>query len=441
MYPPQISDEFLRFAINFEYFKRNSVRDAHLNVCRMIDAAEFNDRRLPDLKPDELEVDDDPPLKRKRYGGEVNLMEEEDQGSDDSYMEGYRNEFDDVCSMKKIKMTYEELATNELKEYSKKGRKVSGEEILRVLSIREIAKSPIFDSIRRPIRVVEATVGYRKVTIKFCSDATIPITFMSSQQKCLIWYGNTLAVGKNSKYQSLAAKTLFYLVKHRDTKLDELEFDVEDYRKWDPPNWPFKLFYSKVGKHLRETSNLHVKNFVMKLFYDQGRTENGRAILETVWSRLKYTQLESVTLKVWDAGEVCAKWRIDEFDGEELLTMFHHSHQWRALKRLNILDRLILVEGWNFEYFLTLETLSYQLDTYQFQLLLMLFYQMPGPGDRTLTFIVDETFEFLEAEELLTRMSQNHDEQDELVFWKGVLINGVEVTLDEDSYKVIFSKF
>ena len=95
----------------------------------MIDAAEFNDRRLSDLEP---EVDDDPPSKRKRYGGEVNLMEEEDQGSDDSYMEEYRSESSDVCSMKKVKMIYEELATKELKEYSKKGRKVSGEEILRV---------------------------------------------------------------------------------------------------------------------------------------------------------------------------------------------------------------------------------------------------------------------------------------------------------------------
>lgn len=374
--PPQIPEGFLQLCIRHEYFKRNSAQDAHQNVCQMIDSqlTRRAELQLPDLEPEfGANPQPDPPTPKRdtyrdRYYSENVVSERipdneaEDQDSDDSRISEdsesiSENEPEGQCTLRKAEMLYKKLAKQELKTFMKPGRLMravkagrvigilSSKDIMEILSIRRIIKTSHFDLIQRPIFYLKTLISYRKLSMDFRSDATSSIHYMSAREGCLIWYGDTVKVEKTQKYQSVAANDFVYLIRHIDTRLERLEFDIEDYRKWDPPVWPFQSFFGKINNYMRRRNKIRVCRLFMKVFYNKGLPESGQKVLGAIWNHLRCDILKTVKLRVWDDSEVLERRDLKAKGEGDPLRVVYHSNQWRNIRDLDICDWKIVVDS------------------------------------------------------------------------------------------------
>ncbi|EGT37429.1 hypothetical protein CAEBREN_02328 [Caenorhabditis brenneri] len=462
---PRIPNGFFQLCMKHEYFKRNSILQAHTNICEMIDSGLTRnpELRFPDLEP---EFDDPPessdcpkcePLAKKfkydfKESTSATPPESPDSDSDDNETiqwdkdsEGVEGDYEQ-CTMKKTKWFYEQLAENELEEYSELGEACGAEEIKEIISIRRIIDTPKFKSIHRPIESLRVLIGYRKLVINF-HDSYKPtsISYMSSQEGCLVWYDDIAIVEKNLKYQSLAAGDFLYTFEDRNTEFEELEVDFEDYRKCDPPIWPFSSFFWKIDHVWRYWKRkLHIQRFVMKVFYDKDEVHNGQLLLFVFWNKINPEYAMSVKLRIWDASEVCERRGLGAFLNQHFIRYFYGTPLWNGIKTLDIMDERIIVNKILFKNFYSFDTVHMILPQNDFIYLVDGFEEMNQvPRGYKCTFILKkETFNFLRAFKIL-QLKILHKLKD--VPREGVKIvdtkrlkNGMEVMLNELRMEIVF---
>ncbi|EGT37437.1 hypothetical protein CAEBREN_22304 [Caenorhabditis brenneri] len=438
-----VPEGFLQFCLKFEYFKRNSTSIARKNVQKVIDST-LPDLVFPELEPkftynppppsEEPKEEEAPrPLKRKHASSgsdpskstdspsknrKTTSENQESTGfilsdpdSDDfvtNEMESEPENADETgqCTLKKVKFLYENFAANEFWLLEYQNRDATLEEYLGVMAAQRITKTryfPILSLFVCDDDKFRVLTGYRKMTMSFeCHELKgwfrMSISYMSCQDGCLILYGDTVRHIKKWKYQSVAAKDFFYLVRDPEMVFRTLEFDVESYRKWDPAVWSFSSFHHKIHKYLVNTQ-LVVDKFNMKVFNNYAVTICGQEILMLVLRHLKPENLKKVALRMWNATGVLQK-RSVEPDDVEFLSVLYNDEHWKYIKTLDINDPQIRIHRNSFSRFFHLDDF-YSLRQNDFEPLVIAFARIEVFDHHLSSFHVNEEFDFRVAHRFL----------------------------------------
>ncbi|EGT42113.1 hypothetical protein CAEBREN_04390 [Caenorhabditis brenneri] len=261
--------------------------------------------------------------------------------------------FDDF-TLDFVKETYRILANREFKAIIQFPLGAA-EDISRILHIRRFTR---INLLHLPIDSVEVTIGWRYIIfdIRHAPTGTYnTIQYVSHRDGCRFEHNNISMLVRGVKYQTLAAKDFFYLVRHPNSYLKKLIIGIVNYD--NPRLYPFQSFFWKLSNYFESSDSLKlsVSEFVITTFYENNDGDRARDFIEIFWSKLTPKVLKSAIFRVWDDEHVRHRLQLDVPPDRNLTRNLYHNEQWKHLKELDILDENIVINPAEYTHFTHLD--------------------------------------------------------------------------------------
>ncbi|EGT33301.1 hypothetical protein CAEBREN_20189 [Caenorhabditis brenneri] len=409
--PPLIPQPFLQLCTKYEYFKRNNFTTTVQNVHEMINSEltrnavqrlpvvekpEFPDdffgeiplppKRSPDPDPDsnDCEIpDDELPVKRRRKEKKPEKKEEEkvtrrvkpskmeqasdsncsmltpDPDSDNSDIKDYEEEEepeirdDSQIPLEIMRMWICRFAELEIQKRAYFPRMSFN--ILEILSIR-LAVPYETVTVRAPLRIVaiHVIISPRCIlfNLQFADTYTLTsVQYWSDKEGCLFRCRDRVRLIHGIKYQHLAAKHFFTLVRDPRNNIETLRFSTKEFDpKTDPPEWPSGIFYRKIQKHLSRLGKQQISVGHVDLHIHQymGNPKDGEKRIQSILKHLNPDEIKSIKLRVWDDSSLRELKGIKMEDKRIFIRNdWIPMELWRRAGVLDILDRHICVQDYS----------------------------------------------------------------------------------------------
>ncbi|CAL2032048.1 unnamed protein product [Caenorhabditis brenneri] len=269
--------------------------------------------------------------------------------------------FDDF-TLDFVKETYRILANREFQAIIQFPLGAA-EDISRILHIRRFTRVYL---LHLPIDSVEVTIGWRYIIfdIRHAPTGTYnTIQYVSHRDGCRFEHNNISMLVRGVKYQTLAAKDFFYLVRHPHSYLKKLIIGIVNYD--NPRLYPFQSFFWKLSNYFESSDSLKlsVSEFVITTFYFNNDGDRARDFIEIFWSKLTPKVLKSAIFRVWDDEHVRHRLQLDPPSDRNLTRNLYHNEQWKHLKELDILDENIVINPAEYTHFTHLDKTRVYLPT------------------------------------------------------------------------------
>ncbi|EGT41850.1 hypothetical protein CAEBREN_15196 [Caenorhabditis brenneri] len=212
-----------------------------------------------------------------------------------------------------------------------------------------------------PIDSIEVHIGHRQITLEirhsFTKTNTL-IDYICHEDGCLFIYEEERVLVKGIKYQSLAAKDLFYMVRHPEAEFKYLGIDIMEHE--DPVMYPFRSFFWKMYSYFMNnlSHKIKVTEFFMTTFQYESVPNSAQSFISIFWNFLEPKVLKSAKLRVWNDGAVREKFQFDMNSDRNILKDLYATEQWKHLRHLDIYDFGIVVKPKDYRNFIHLETID-----------------------------------------------------------------------------------
>ncbi|EGT33315.1 hypothetical protein CAEBREN_18356 [Caenorhabditis brenneri] len=319
-------------------------------------------------------------LQRNQQGGQERQHDEDDRGSSvesedypdsdvdsDDYGVDELDDLDDTdvipdeyiipfddFTLDFVKETYRILANREFQAIIQFPLGAA-EDISRILHIRRFTRVYL---LHLPIDSVEVTIGWRYIIfdIRHAPTGTYnTIQYVSHRDGCRFEHNNISMLVRGVKYQTLAAKDFFYLVRHPNSYLKKLIIGIVNYD--NPRLYPFQSFFWKLSNYFESSDSLKlsVSEFVITTFYFNNDGDRARDFIEIFWSKLTPKVLKSAIFRVWNDEHVRHRLQLPAPSDRNLTRNLYHNEQWKHLKELDILDENIVINPAEYTHFTHLD--------------------------------------------------------------------------------------
>ncbi|EGT37454.1 hypothetical protein CAEBREN_19497 [Caenorhabditis brenneri] len=262
------------------------------------------------------------------------------------------NDFD-VFTLDVVKEVYRILAVWEFNLVTEEPLEL--DDIPKVLHFRKFAPVKL---VNFPIDILEVTIGYRNIIFDIRHAPTKTFTciqYLSHTEGCVFQYNETSVLIKGIKYQSLAAKDYFFMVRHKDAFFEKLAIKISNYET--PAIYPFQSFLWKLDNYFSMKSDfqLSVLEFSMTTFYHNTSGDRGRNLIQIFWPKLVPTVLSHVIFRVWNDKSVRRRLDLLPTRDRHLTRDLYLTQQWKGITQLDIHDENIVIDPNEYVHFTHLE--------------------------------------------------------------------------------------
>ncbi|EGT38673.1 hypothetical protein CAEBREN_17317 [Caenorhabditis brenneri] len=368
---PQPLNREIQKLISNEFDDRRSPEEALENIRRfLISGSERKNREAPRAEG--------PPPKMSKQSEEQDFLDsdveeemestrEEDIDSDDDGIEFIDEVGDDkesiepfdVLTLDVVKRVYRNLGRDEISVFTEYNNgRLELEEVLEILHIRKLTPIKL---VNLPIDSIEVHIGHRQITLEIrhsFTKTTALIDYICHEDGCLFIYEEERVLVKGIKYQSLAAKDLFYMIRHPDAKFEYLGIDIMEHE--NPVMYPFRSFFWKMYAYFMNnlSHKIKVTEFFMTTFQYESVPNSAQSFISIFWNFLEPKVLKSAKLRVWNDRDVREKFQFDMNSDRNVLKDLYATEQWQHLRHLDIYDFGIVVKPKDYRNFIHLETID-----------------------------------------------------------------------------------
>ncbi|UMM26750.1 hypothetical protein L5515_010321 [Caenorhabditis briggsae] len=365
------SDEEREILLHYEYLKQNSARQAHSNLCQMIDSQEVPD---PPPSPEESEVSSagyegcvDTPHSRESFSFDPNSVYGPRWDSTPGPLKGTKSE-DEVYPPKK---NYNEAdSDDETMEHDKEDEYEDGIELRTVnqkfIYSSRMMKSEVKNSSNSLVMLadipntVKVAITYGKVKLELCPLRNMDpqdivkryqMEYWRGNGGTWLWYQGDVRFVDNRKYQELAARDFIRATRR---ELYKLEIDFEEYNGWNLKIYPFTAFFKKLEAFPMDPISLS-HTFKMKTYAKVEKSMLSQPKhLEYMISHIRWSERVPadvhrdivpnpyvIELSVWDSSHLETR-ELPALSFESIIQL----EQWREPKQLVVNDPQISFSGY-----------------------------------------------------------------------------------------------
>ncbi|EGT53971.1 hypothetical protein CAEBREN_22593 [Caenorhabditis brenneri] len=181
------------------------------------------------------------------------------------------------------------------------------QELIDFLPIQSIIDVPLHRQAVGDVPHIIVGHSYRRITlyIDALNKRYLPVfEYWNTDGGCLFIHNDTVRFVKGTKYQTLAAKHLLWILRNQCTSspVNIIKYSHSPYNRVDPPTWPFRSFLRKIGKALENETK--IVNLELEVPKYKGEPEEGAKLLELILPRFRV--LWKAELTTWDDTELLA---------------------------------------------------------------------------------------------------------------------------------------
>ncbi|CAP38356.2 Protein CBG21601 [Caenorhabditis briggsae] len=340
-------------------------------------------------------------------------------------------------SSQDIDKNFKKIADQEYKKNIKYGEikdDIKPHDCLDLLLMLKLYDAPQRDSLKKafPMNRVIVTRAYGKVKVQIfkLNDPPLNLQYWRCQnEKCLVWKGYQARFDKTSRFQLQASIHLYYVL-HK-AKLNVLEFKSEEYESWDPKLDPFFYILKSLNSQFRsDMGSVKANKLIMETRWYGDTGEKNEEQMKDLLKLLNSKHLVSIKLRKWKSVENPREVREAHEETIKIDPLISNMDQWRNAKELDIQNEDIHLNEQDFMNFETVHIIlktekildfcerigaepkrfsnfesnfgcfvkiltSFKNLSFNFQL-----HETDFRG-HIITFIVDESFDFKAAEDML----------------------------------------
>ncbi|CAL2039006.1 unnamed protein product [Caenorhabditis brenneri] len=321
--PPPVEkriQDFKTFIIQYEYYKRSSpeaVVDNFKKIQYFLQDKEktnqlpalHNIAVLQPLGPSDAAEGPSDAAEGPSRVVKAARADEVDSDSDDdeledniSYPMGHRD-------IRLIKHMYGQLALMDVESRFpiRETTPIDIQELIDFLPIQSIIDVPLHRQAVGDVPHIIVSHSYRRITlyIDALNKRYLPVfEYWNTEGGCLFLHNDTVRFVKGTKYQTLAAKHLLWILRNQcaTSPVNIIKYYHPPYNRFDQPTWSFRSFLRKIGKALENETK--IVNLELEVPKYNGKPEEGAKLLNLILPRFRV--LWKAELTTWDDTELLA---------------------------------------------------------------------------------------------------------------------------------------